>query len=78
VDRNLLEGEIVRGFITERDFASAECEFPGIRAFYLGLAEKPLTFLELVWRFVHQGRCGCASTSMTSGSSPTSAHRQDR
>ena len=37
------------GFITERDFDAAECEFPGIQHLYERLACKPRTFLELVW-----------------------------
>lgn len=39
------------GFITERDFDTAENEFPGIRSFYEHLAQKPRTFLELVWKY---------------------------
>jgi hypothetical protein len=41
------------GFITERDFATAECEFPGIQDFYEHLDRKPATFLQLVWAFEH-------------------------
>ena len=39
------------GFITERDFATAECEFPGIQRLYERLPQKPRTFLELVWTY---------------------------
>jgi hypothetical protein len=46
----------MRGFITERDFASAECEFPGICRLYQMLVKKPATFLELVWQWERQDR----------------------
>jgi hypothetical protein len=46
----------MRGFITERDFASAECEFPGISRLYEALIKKPATFLELVWQWERQVR----------------------
>jgi hypothetical protein len=39
------------GFITERDFAAAECEFPGIRRFYECMTRKPPTFLQLLWAY---------------------------
>ncbi len=39
------------GFITERDFDAAETEFPGIQRLYESLAQKPRTFLELVWKY---------------------------
>lgn len=41
----------MQGLITERHFDSAEKWFPGIRRFYLALANKPATFLELVWEY---------------------------
>lgn len=41
----------MRGLITERHFEVAERMFPGIGAFYRALAQKPLTFLELVWEY---------------------------
>ncbi len=44
------------GFITERDFTTAECEFPGIQWLYERLAQKPATFLELVWQYERQRR----------------------
>ena len=34
----------MNGFITERNFAEAEVEFPGIEVFYRGLRSKPSTF----------------------------------
>jgi hypothetical protein len=49
----------VRGFITERDFCRAEGEFPGIAEFYAALTDKPMTFLDLVWRYIHEGPCCC-------------------
>ena len=45
----------MQGLITERHFASAEKWFPGIRRFYLTMACKPATFLELVWEYEKQG-----------------------
>lgn len=44
----------MQGLITERHFAHAEQWFPGIRTFYLSMANKPLTFLELVWEYEKQ------------------------
>lgn len=44
----------MQGFITERDFDAAERMFPGIRKFYRKLADKPATFLELVWQYEHR------------------------
>jgi hypothetical protein len=41
----------MRGLITERHFQTAEECFPGIKRFYLSLAHKPSTFLELVWQY---------------------------
>jgi hypothetical protein len=41
----------MKGLITERHFRVAEKWFPGIRAFYLAMACKPATFLELVWEY---------------------------
>ena len=46
------------GRITERHLPQAELSFPGIRRFYRGLANKPATFLQLVWAFeAEQLRC---------------------
>lgn len=46
------------GFITEKHFTEAECEFPGIRALYLACGtDKPKTFLELVARYLHDVAC---------------------
>ena len=39
------------GFITERHLKEAEEAFPGITRFFLAMAPKPRTFLELVFRF---------------------------
>ena len=41
----------LRGLITEAHFDQAENEFPGIKRFFESCAEKPLTFLSLVWQF---------------------------
>ena len=41
----------MRGFVTDKDLASAENCFPGIVRFYLSLPRKPQTFLELVWAY---------------------------
>jgi len=46
----------MRGCITEVDFEEAERCFPGIAKFYLELACKPATFLELVWAFLDASR----------------------
>lgn len=45
--------QILQGLITDIDLPAAEEEWPGIEAFLqcLPREEKPLTFLELVWRF---------------------------
>jgi hypothetical protein len=54
LDRLLLLTLFVKGLITERHFQTAERWFPGIRRFYLALAVKPSTFLELVWEYEKQ------------------------
>ena len=41
----------MRGFVTDRDLDTAEASFPGIVRFYMSLARKPATFLELVWAY---------------------------
>jgi hypothetical protein len=43
----------LRGLITEADLPAAEREWPGLRAFFAALpvADRPPTFLDLVWRF---------------------------
>jgi hypothetical protein len=43
----------LRGFVTEADLPQAEQEWPGLQDFLRGmpLEERPVTFLELVWRF---------------------------
>ena len=50
---------MLRGMVTECDFEAAECAFPGIVSYYRDLKEKPDTFLELLWGFIHQD-CACA------------------
>ena len=52
---------MMRGVITECDFAEVECAFPGIVRYYRELKVKPDTFLELLWSFIHQD-CGCSET----------------
>ena len=44
-------GEGMQGLITERHFVLMERVFPGIREFYLEIRPRPITFLELLWRF---------------------------
>jgi hypothetical protein len=65
----------MRGLITERHFEVAERMFPGIGDFYRALAEKPLTFLELVWEYtVHGDRCPvceCDEPPYTDASRPS-------
>jgi hypothetical protein len=46
---------MMRGVITEVDFEECECAFPGIVRYYRELKEKPETFLELLWGFMHEG-----------------------
>jgi hypothetical protein len=41
----------LKGVVTERDFAAAEIEFPGITRFYRRCRPRPTTFLDLMWRF---------------------------
>jgi hypothetical protein len=43
----------LRGVVTEEDLPEAEREWPGLLAFMREIppAERPRTFLELVWRF---------------------------
>lgn len=50
---------MLQGMITECDFEAAECAFPGIVRYYRDLQNKPDTFLELLWGFIHQ-ECPCA------------------
>ncbi len=56
----------MRGFITECHFATAERHFPGIRRFYEELADKPATFLELVWQYVRWSEAAPSAASSTS------------
>ncbi len=43
---------MLQGFIRDEHIDEAEAQFPGIRALYLGCADKPRTFLELVARWL--------------------------
>jgi hypothetical protein len=45
---------MMRGLITECDFEECECAFPGIVRYYREMKEKPETFLELLWAFMHR------------------------
>jgi hypothetical protein len=45
----------MQGRITERQLPLAEKHFPGIRRFYAEMAEKPATFLQLLWAY--EGHC---------------------
>jgi hypothetical protein len=47
---------MLAGFIRDEDMGKAEEEFPGIRALYLGCADRPRTFLDLVARYLEIGR----------------------
>jgi hypothetical protein len=58
----MLKRSSMRGFITEKDFECCEQEFPGIVSFYQSLADKPRTFLELV--YVFERRCQPAPPAM--------------
>ena len=46
----------MQGYITDRDFDLAERFFPGIRRFYNESLPRPVTFLELLWRFQKRAR----------------------
>jgi len=52
----------MRGMITEVDFEECECAFPGIIRYYTDLKDKPETFLELLWGYLHR-ECGCAEAA---------------
>ena len=41
----------MQGYITDRDFDLVERFFPGIHRFYNESLPRPVTFLELLWRF---------------------------
>jgi hypothetical protein len=60
---------MMRGLITETDFAECDRAFPGIVHYYWQLHEKPRTFLELVWRYT-QGRSDSALPPSASGCEP--------
>ena len=53
-------GERIQGFITERHLDQAESDFPGITRFFCECAQKPSTFLELVWRYESAQRQICS------------------
>jgi hypothetical protein len=44
---------LLRGLITEADLPLAEQEWPGLLEFLRGIpvSERPVTFLDLIWRF---------------------------
>lgn len=56
-------GTALKGWVTEANFGEAEVEFPGIELYYWAMpeAERPTTFLELVWRYV-QARAAMRQT----------------
>jgi hypothetical protein len=48
----------MRGLITEKDFEKVDECFPGIVRYYRELQDKPATFLELLWGYLHdRQRC---------------------
>ena len=51
---------VLLGVLTERDLPAAESEFPGISEFFARCAEKPRTFLELVFAFADAHQAACA------------------
>jgi hypothetical protein len=57
----LLFLESMRGYITERDYELMERVFPGIMRFYWKTLPRPVTFLELLWRFESHRTERCAS-----------------
>jgi hypothetical protein len=68
----------MRGVIKECHFDSAEKCFPGIRSFYLTLAHKPATFLELVWEYEKAIGRLCPENSNTSDPHCQATDRQAR
>jgi hypothetical protein len=44
---------VLKGLITDADLPTAEEEFPGLITYFRALpdADRPCTFLDLVWRF---------------------------
>lgn len=54
---------LLRGLITDADLPKAEEEWPGLLAFLDALpeADRPPTFLELVWRFEAWRQTGLAA-----------------
>lgn len=61
------------GFITEENFEECERTFPGIIAFYNGLAVKPRTFLELMAAFLKEEQASAVRERITPSSSRTFA-----
>jgi hypothetical protein len=70
MDRFLLSIWSMGGFITERDFDAAECEFPGIQRLYERLVKKPRTFLELVWTYERTTHDEAAATQAAHDGEP--------
>jgi hypothetical protein len=58
---------VMSGFITERNFDECEEAFPGIAAFYRQLIQKPRTFLELVFAFLHRLEASLGTRSFRAG-----------
>ncbi len=54
----------MKGRITEAELPLAEESFPGICQVYDDLADKPATFLQLLW--IYEDLCECAE-AVTSG-----------
>ena len=63
----------MRGVITGVDFEECECAFPGIVRYYRELQDKPETFLELFWGFIHQ-ECGCPETAQVASRPASPRH----
>ena len=59
--------EGMQGYITDRDFDLAERFFPGIRRFYNETCPRPVTFLELLWRY-QEPTCRDIQTPVTGDS----------
>jgi hypothetical protein len=66
---------MLRGLITEIDFAECEQAFPGIEHYYRELQDKPCTFLELVWRYT-RAVCVCRADEPVAAPSASASASQ--
>ena len=69
LERSLLRCASVVGRITEEHLSEAEKTFPGIVAKYLGMRDKPRTFLHLLWAYESELAAGSNTSLPVAGSS---------